>query len=117
MTIICMAHLSEPTDDSCLFDTAAWIALISVRDALSTPALRAHTIAFVNILRQDVVEIVPLSNETMQKGWTLYSLRPDKEWGLTDCTSFVIMQEYGIAEAFTSDHHFAHAGFTVLLSR
>ena len=91
--------------------------LLEVADALSTPALRAHTTAFVNRLRLGVIEIVLLSNETMQKGWTLYGQRPDKEWGLTDCTSFVIMQKYGITEAFTSGHHFTQAGFTVLLSR
>jgi len=52
----------------------------------------------------------------MASGWTLYQQRPDKEWGLTDCISFVVMQEQGISEAFTSDHHFTQAGFTILLS-
>ena len=90
--------------------------LLEVADALSTPALRSHTVGFIDRLRLGVIEIVPLSEDLMQKGWALYSQRLDKEWGLTDCTSFVIMQEYGIAEAFTSDHHFTQAGFTVLLS-
>ena len=31
------------------------------------------------------------------------------------CYSFVIMEERGLAEALTSDHHFEQAGFTVLL--
>jgi predicted nucleic acid-binding protein len=34
---------------------------------------------------------------------------------LTDGISFVIMQERGITEALTSDHHFEQAGFMVLL--
>ena len=90
--------------------------LLEVADALGTPPLRAQTIVFVNRLRQGVIEIVPLNANLMDKGWALYSQRPDKEWGLTDCTSFVVMQERSIVEAFTSDHHFAQAGFTVLLS-
>jgi predicted nucleic acid-binding protein len=129
-------------------DTAAWIALINVRDALhlraqsvyanlvqrkiplvtsefamlevadalSSPLLRPLTIAFTSRLRQGVLEIVPLGEDLRQKGWALYCQRPDKEWGLTDCISFVVMQERGIAEAFTSDHHFTQAGVTVLLS-
>ena len=129
-------------------DTAAWIALINVRDALhvraqsvyeglvrrkvplvtsdfvllevadalGAPLLRLHTIAFINRLRRGVVEIVPLSEDLMTEAWSFYSQRSDKEWGLTDCTSFVIMQGRGITEAFTSDHHFAQAGFSILLS-
>jgi len=44
-----------------------------------------------------------------------YQERMDKEWGLTDCISFVVMKERKITEAFTSDRHFEQAGFTNLL--
>jgi hypothetical protein len=37
--------------------------------------------------------------------------RPDKEWSLTDCISFVAMNERNITDALTSDHHFEQAGF------
>jgi uncharacterized protein len=37
--------------------------------------------------------------------------RPDKEWSLTDCISFIVMEEHGLTEALTADHHFAQAGF------
>lgn len=90
--------------------------LLEVADALGTPPLRVQTIAFVNRLRQGVIEIVPLSENLMDKGWALYGQRPDKEWGLTDCTSFGVMQGRSITEAFTSDHHFTQAGFRTLLS-
>jgi hypothetical protein len=39
----------------------------------------------------------------------------DKSWGLVDCASFVVMQQRGITEAFTSDRHFEQAGFACLL--
>ena len=45
----------------------------------------------------------------------LYSARPDKRWSLTDCISFVVMQEHGVREALTGDHHFEQAGFRALL--
>lgn len=41
--------------------------------------------------------------------------RPDKDWSLTDCTSFVVMQDAGINEALTGDRHFEQAGFKTLL--
>ncbi|NCO53669.1 MAG: type II toxin-antitoxin system VapC family toxin [Deltaproteobacteria bacterium] len=43
--------------------------------------------------------------------------RPDKEWGLTDCVSFVIMTERKISAALTTDVHFEQAGFQVLLRK
>ena len=46
---------------------------------------------------------------------TSFYLAVDKEWSLTDCTSFVVMQEEGLTDALTTDHHFEQAGFTVLL--
>jgi predicted nucleic acid-binding protein len=44
-----------------------------------------------------------------------YNQRPDKSWGLTDCASFLIMEERGISEALTHDEHFVQAGFAALL--
>lgn len=39
----------------------------------------------------------------------------DKNWSFTDCSSFCLMKELKIREAFTTDHHFRQAGFTPLL--
>ena len=41
--------------------------------------------------------------------------RPDKTWGLVDCSSFLVMQDEGIADAFPTDRHFEQAGFNCLL--
>lgn len=35
----------------------------------------------------------------------------DKDFSLTDCTSFVVMKELGLTRALTTDHHFSQAGF------
>ena len=59
--------------------------------------------------------IIESSHELWSRGANLYLQRPDKEWSLTDCTSFVVMEEHGLHEALTADHHFEQAGFTVLL--
>lgn len=39
----------------------------------------------------------------------------DTEWSLTDCISCVVMQERGLTDALTSDHHFEQMGFRSLL--
>jgi uncharacterized protein len=59
--------------------------------------------------------IVPAERALMLDGLALYEARPDKEWSLTDCISFVVMKQQGILEAVTADRHFEQAGFVALL--
>ncbi|RMF02207.1 MAG: PIN domain-containing protein [Chloroflexi bacterium] len=49
--------------------------------------------------------IAQVDAEIWQRGWQLHRSRADKDWGLTDCISFVVMEEHNIRRAFTSDHH------------
>lgn len=54
-----------------------------------------------------------LRDEAMQ----LHRQRSDKHWSLSDCVSFIVMQERGIQRALAHDHHFEQAGFQALLRR
>jgi len=45
----------------------------------------------------------------------LYLSRLDKAWSLTDCSSFLIMQELNLNEVLAHDKHFQQAGFITLL--
>lgn len=65
--------------------------------------------------RADVL-LIPATSELLQRGRDLFAARPDKAWSLTDCTSFVVMEEYGLTEAQTMDHHYTQAGFHALLA-
>ena len=90
--------------------------LLEVADALAAPSSRLRIVTFIDGLRfLPVLEIVPVSQPLLLDGWTLYKQRADKAWGLTDCTSFVAMEQAHITEAFTSDRHFEQAGFRRLL--
>ncbi len=61
------------------------------------------------------VEVVPPTHEQFQRALDRYEMRPDKDWSLTDCLSFLLMEERGIADALTADHHFEQAGFRALM--
>jgi hypothetical protein len=90
--------------------------LLEVADAFSDSAIRGLTVEYINRLRRwKNLQIIPVSQSLLAEGWELYSQRSDKDWGLTDCISFVVMTQENIAEAFTSDHHFQQAGFVKLL--
>jgi predicted nucleic acid-binding protein len=71
---------------------------------------------FIRDLQHDSrVTIVPPSFDFFERGFDLFCARVDKDWSLTDCISFVVMQERGLTEALTADRHFEQAGFTILL--
>ena len=61
------------------------------------------------------VEVVPLSDDLWTRGVGLFRERPDKEWSLTDCISFIVMEDRGLTDALTGDRHFEQAGFNALL--
>jgi uncharacterized protein len=44
-----------------------------------------------------------------------YRNRKDKAWGLTDCISFVVMQDQNLTVALTADRHSVQADFRALL--
>ena len=59
--------------------------------------------------------IIPVTEELYQEAFELYRNRPDKEWGLIDCLSFIVISEHKLTDALTADDHFRQAGFRVLL--
>lgn len=90
--------------------------LLEVADALSAPAHRGRTVKFINDLRQlHLLSILPASQSLWTAGWKLYSDRLDKDWSLTDCSSFAVMTQERLTQSFTSDHNFEQAGFVKLL--
>ncbi|MFT3882937.1 MAG: PIN domain-containing protein [Gemmatales bacterium] len=70
---------------------------------------------FANLFLDASIEVLQIDHELEQRVWQLWRERHDKLWTVTDCSSFIIMQELGITEAVTADHHFAQAGFVCLI--
>jgi len=92
------------------------LVLVEIANALSLPAYRASAVSFVEKIRSDKsTTVVSFGPEGMSKAFTFYKERPDKEWGLVDCFSFVTMKENRTRTALTFDVHFRQAGFEVPL--
>ncbi len=90
--------------------------MLELADGLASPSHRVHTARFLRQLRTtSTVTVVPASEMLLSRALELYESRPDKDWSLTDCTSFVVMQERGLTEAATGDRHFEQAGYKALL--
>ena len=95
--------------------TTEWV-LAEFADALASSASRSLVPDFIRALETDPkVKIIRASTGLFGRGLELYARRPDKHWSLTDCISFVVMQDEGLREALTGDEHFKQAGFVPLL--
>jgi len=61
------------------------------------------------------ITVVSFDPQLVVASIELYRDRRDKDWSLTDCLSFVVMQNHGISGALTTDHHFGQANFHALM--
>jgi predicted nucleic acid-binding protein len=91
--------------------------LTEVADGFSRGAGRGAAVRLIrDLLRDPAVTVVDVARTLFEQGLDLYEKRPDKDWSLTDCISFVVMEREQIDQALTADHHFRQAGFTTLLA-
>lgn len=89
--------------------------LLELGNACSRSSDHADFLAQVAGMRASRrVRILPLDSRLLELGLERMAIRPDKDWSLTDCISFVVMEKEGIRNALTADQHFEQAGFTAL---
>lgn len=90
--------------------------LLEIGNALSGLKTRDIALNLIEkISNSHRIELVPFTPILLKAGWRLYSERPDKDWGIVDCVSFVVMEQFRINDALTADRHFEQAGFIKLL--
>ena len=93
------------------------LVLLELADALCKPPQRDEVPTLWKVVETDpAFQLVRATSELIQRGRNLYRERADKEWPLTDCISFLVMQDHGLSEALTADHHSEQAGFKALLA-
>ncbi|MEM7773488.1 MAG: PIN domain-containing protein [Cyanobacteria bacterium P01_A01_bin.37] len=62
-----------------------------------------------------LLRIIWVSEAIAQQSWGVFEkFNTDKQWSFTDCTSYAVMQQEGVSDVFTFDHHFSQMGFTRL---
>ncbi len=130
--------------NDCFADTSFYIALVEANDAaheravtISSTVRRTITTDFVTVeltsyfaashrrgliaaFCQDLqanpnVTVVGATRQWIERGLAHYATRPDKQWSLVDCISFLIMEELHLQSALSSDNHFEQAGFRALM--
>jgi uncharacterized protein len=86
--------------------------LTSSRFHLSRPKV----IEAINKIKRDgLVEILYIDRAIDNRAWALLEARPDKEWSLVDASSIIIMKNFGMKEALSTDRCFPQEGLIKLL--
>ena len=94
------------------------LVLIEIGDGLSKVRQRPLAVELRRrLIASPRVEIVRVTEPQESKAWELFEQRADKDWGITDCVSTVVMEERGCRSIFSIDHDFQQAGFELLISR
>lgn len=89
--------------------------LIEIANAVAS-SNRSAAVAFISSCYiTPNARIVSVDSKLLKRAMDLYENRGDKEWGLTDCISFIVMDDNDLTEAFTADDYFQQAGFRSLL--
>ena len=89
--------------------------LLEIGNALARKFRQQAAEVIEHFLSSADVEVARLPPDLFAEAFALYKSHQDKEWGLVDCLSFVVMRNAGIQEALTFDQHFAQAGFLALM--
>jgi uncharacterized protein len=110
------AHWLENLDEAKIITTG--FILLELADGMNGIHRREICAAFFrDLMATASIRMIEATDNLMWRGFDLYSQRPDKDWSLTDCTSFVVMNDEGVTQALTADRHFEQAGFAALLAR
>ncbi len=95
--------------------TTVWI-VVEFGNALLHRRTRQVVPEIIKRVRVDRrFDILDAAEASFDAGLALYGARVDKEWSLVDCISFTVMHMHDVRDALTCDHHFAQAGFRIVL--
>ena len=95
------------TTEAVLWEWLNGLSDASTRGVAAEGYRRAHADA--------CIEVVTFQPELIDAAVQLYRTRPDKDWSLTDCLSFVVMERRHLTEALTTDGHFEQAGLKLMM--
>jgi predicted nucleic acid-binding protein len=84
------------------------ITLMRVRGG-HTAAMRLGEL----LLRSEILEMTEVTAQIRAQAWNVFVQHDGQDFSFTDCTSFAIMRELGLMDAFAFDDHFTQMGFRI----
>jgi predicted nucleic acid-binding protein len=69
------------------------------------------------ILQSEVIELIDVDPHLRKEAWKLFRKYKDQKLSFTDCSSFAVMEKFGISEAFTFNDDFRKVGYLTIPGR
>lgn len=122
--LLCYVYKSEPRHQQAVQIlnsasqtlTHSYVLAEFVALALIRRFPRLATLTFVSdLIENPDIEIFWVDESLHREAVKLLMDRQDKTYSLCDAVSFVLMRQYGVSDALTTDHHFEQEGFQRLL--
>lgn len=63
------------------------------------------------LIESSEIQLIEINKKLFNEGWLYFQKYKDKSYSLTDCLSFIVMEQNNIYQTLTLDHHFVQAGF------
>lgn len=65
------------------------------------------------IRQSELVRMLDVDQKVREATWEMFVRYRDKDFSFTDCTSFVLMRQLRLTDAFALDDHFEQMGFVM----
>ncbi len=80
----------------------------------SRRSLTAASVFIDKLRRSKSVRVFWIDEDLFEKALDIFQKSDHKSWSFTDCTSFALMRDLSVPDAFTFDSHFREAGLQAL---
>lgn len=93
-------------------EAVLWEWLNALADTTTRPVAAE---GYRRVIADPMIDVIPFGNALNLEALDIYGRRGDKDWSLTDCLSFVVMDRLTLTLALTTDRHFQQAGMRSLM--
>ena len=76
--------------------------------------LSSATAFLDKVMASSSIKIAWMDRSLFEKGLAVFRKSGRRKWSFTDCTSFALMSQLSVTNAFAFDEHFSEAGFVLL---
>ncbi len=101
--------------EGCSILLTDWIIAETGNGLARSPGRDRFVRAVQGVIGSPRCRVVFVGTSLLERALLLFESRADKNWGLADCASFIVMKDAQVVDAFTNDRHFEQAGFKNLL--
>ena len=90
------------------------LVMVEAVTFINSKGYHAEAVLIGSTLQENpFIQMHYVDKSLLLEGWDYFKRHSDKRYSLTDCVSFVVMEQYDIYTAYAFDRDFIQAGFII----